>query len=428
MGARAPSGTRRQCHLAEPLPPDGARCEHTFVRRRGEHPARRRRLVLRVGRAEGRPAAARSSGDRRLVGRSRCELRGQGVRHPHRDERRAGAQAVPAGDRGRAALLGLQRSQQGDVPGLRRHDSRRRGHVDRRGVPRRARHAACLRDAARDRGAAAARRARAGRDPDHGRRRPDEVPRQGRERGGQARRPARRAARGRAGVPPSAPGRAPVGRRAGDRAQAPRARDRDGRPGRGAVGGRARAAARARPRAVTCTRSPTTATPGRSQIGRRRRSIGAQRALGRSPTSPAAIDAALVTLVDRVTRRMRTARRVGRTVVLRLRFDDFSRATRSHTLPRATAGTGTILAAARGLAGRRRAADRAPGPHPRGRGGDQPRRRARRPARPAVRSRCRGRARHGRSTRCARASGRARSRAPCCSAATRDIAMPLLPD
>ncbi len=89
--------------------------------------------------------------------------------------------------------------------------------------------------------------------------------------------------------------------------------------------------------------------PRAVQVGRRRRSIGAQRALGRSPTSAAAIDAALVTLVDRVTRRMRTARRVGRTVVLRLRFDDFSRATRSHTLPRATAGTGTILAAARGL-------------------------------------------------------------------------------
>jgi DNA polymerase-4 len=89
--------------------------------------------------------------------------------------------------------------------------------------------------------------------------------------------------------------------------------------------------------------------PRAVQVGRRRRSIGAQRALGRSPTSAAAIDTALVTLVDRVTRRMRTARRVGRTVVLRLRFDDFSRATRSHTLPRATAGTGTILAAARGL-------------------------------------------------------------------------------
>ena len=46
---------------------------------------------------------------------------------------------------------------------------------------------------------------------------------------------------------------------------------------------------------------------------------------------------------------MRAAGRVGRTVVLRLRFDDFSRATRSHTLPRATAHTQTILATVRGL-------------------------------------------------------------------------------
>jgi DNA polymerase-4 len=89
--------------------------------------------------------------------------------------------------------------------------------------------------------------------------------------------------------------------------------------------------------------------PRRVQIGRRRRSIGSQRALGRSPKSQAAVDAALVALVDRVTRRMRFAERVGRTVVLRLRFDDFSRATRSHTLPRATAHTGTVLATAREL-------------------------------------------------------------------------------
>ena len=57
----------------------------------------------------------------------------------------------------------------------------------------------------------------------------------------------------------------------------------------------------------------------------------------------------MIGLVDRVTRRMRAAGRVGRTVVLRLRFDDFSRATRSHTLPRPTAQTHTILATARGL-------------------------------------------------------------------------------
>jgi DNA polymerase-4 len=82
---------------------------------------------------------------------------------------------------------------------------------------------------------------------------------------------------------------------------------------------------------------------------RRRRSMGAQRALGRSPRSAGDIDATLVALVDRVTRRMRAAGRSGRTVVLRLRFDDFSRATRSHTLPQPTAHTQTILDIARGL-------------------------------------------------------------------------------
>jgi DNA polymerase-4 len=85
------------------------------------------------------------------------------------------------------------------------------------------------------------------------------------------------------------------------------------------------------------------------EVGRRRRSIGSQRALGRGPRSRDEIDAVLVGLVDRVTRRMRAAGRVGRTVVLRLRFDDFSRATRSHTLTQATAHTHTILATARGL-------------------------------------------------------------------------------
>jgi DNA polymerase IV len=82
---------------------------------------------------------------------------------------------------------------------------------------------------------------------------------------------------------------------------------------------------------------------------RGRRSVGSQCALGRSRRSPDAVDAVLLALVDRVTRRMRSARRSGRTVTLRLRFDDFSRATRSHTLPRATAQTDTVLAAARGL-------------------------------------------------------------------------------
>jgi DNA polymerase IV len=85
------------------------------------------------------------------------------------------------------------------------------------------------------------------------------------------------------------------------------------------------------------------------QTRRRRRSIGAQRALGRSRKSADEIDAALLGLVERVTRRMRAAGRVGRTVVLRLRFDDFSRATRSGTLKHSTCETRTILDVARGL-------------------------------------------------------------------------------
>ena len=85
------------------------------------------------------------------------------------------------------------------------------------------------------------------------------------------------------------------------------------------------------------------------QVRRRRGSIGSQRALGRRPRSHEAVDAVLIGLVDRVCRRLRAAHRVGRTVVLRLRFDDFSRATRSHTLPHATAETWPILATARGL-------------------------------------------------------------------------------
>lgn len=89
----------------------------------------------------------------------------------------------------------------------------------------------------------------------------------------------------------------------------------------------------------------------RVTTGVRRRSVGAQRALGRrgNTMSGAEVDVVVVNLIDRITRRMRAAGRTGRTVVLRLRFDDFGRATRSHTLPRATASTDAILGAARAL-------------------------------------------------------------------------------
>ena len=85
------------------------------------------------------------------------------------------------------------------------------------------------------------------------------------------------------------------------------------------------------------------------QVGRRRRSMGSQRAIGRGSKSAASIDVVLVAIADRLSRRLRAARRVCRTVVLRMRFDDLSRATRSHTLPQPTAQTQTILATAREL-------------------------------------------------------------------------------
>jgi DNA polymerase-4 len=85
------------------------------------------------------------------------------------------------------------------------------------------------------------------------------------------------------------------------------------------------------------------------RVGRRRRSIGSQRALGLRPRSREEIDATLVAIVDRVARRLRKGKRVCRTVVLRLRFRDFTRATRSETMPQATARTQPILETARAL-------------------------------------------------------------------------------
>jgi len=89
--------------------------------------------------------------------------------------------------------------------------------------------------------------------------------------------------------------------------------------------------------------------PRRVRTGRRRGSIGGQRALGRRRRSPAELDTVLVGLIDRVTRRLRRGRRLCRTVVIRMRFDDFSRATRSHTMTEATSETPAILGAAREL-------------------------------------------------------------------------------
>lgn len=89
--------------------------------------------------------------------------------------------------------------------------------------------------------------------------------------------------------------------------------------------------------------------PRRVETGRRRRSIGSQRALGRRPKSEADIEATVVAIVERLGKRLRAAQRLCRTVVLRLRFDDFSRATRSRSLVEPTDRTDIIMSSARGL-------------------------------------------------------------------------------
>ncbi|MET0418153.1 MAG: DNA polymerase IV, partial [Actinoplanes sp.] len=76
--------------------------------------------------------------------------------------------------------------------------------------------------------------------------------------------------------------------------------------------------------------------PRRVRVGHRRGSIGSQCALGRRRRPFAEIEATLDAVVDRVTKRMRKAGRAGRTVTLRMRFDDFTRATRSRSLLTAT--------------------------------------------------------------------------------------------
>jgi DNA polymerase-4 len=82
---------------------------------------------------------------------------------------------------------------------------------------------------------------------------------------------------------------------------------------------------------------------------RRRGSIGSQRALGRRPRTPEELDLMLTQIVDRLARRLRDGDRACRTVVLRLRFGDFAKATRSHTVGAPTDRTAVLLAVAQGL-------------------------------------------------------------------------------
>lgn len=84
-------------------------------------------------------------------------------------------------------------------------------------------------------------------------------------------------------------------------------------------------------------------------IARRRSSIGSQRALGTRPRTPEELDVILTQILDGLSRRLRDRDRVCRTVVLRLRFGDFAKATRSRSLRTPTARTSVLLALARGL-------------------------------------------------------------------------------
>lgn len=89
--------------------------------------------------------------------------------------------------------------------------------------------------------------------------------------------------------------------------------------------------------------------PRSVETGRRRKSIGAQRALGRRIKDESEVETTLIAIVDGLGKRLRGADRLCRTVVLRLRFDDYERVTRSRSLSEPTDSTATILATSRGL-------------------------------------------------------------------------------
>ena len=281
----------------------------TCVRgRRGHHPPRRPGRVLRLGRAARRP---RLRGRPVIVGggvvlAASYEAKAFGVRTAMGGA--PGAAAVPAGDRGRAADVGLHRGEQGGVRGVRGHHAAGRGAVDRRGLPRRRRAAAGVGHADGDRRAGSARRARAGRAPDHG-----------------------RAWRGRSSWPRSPAGwpsptvcwwcrptassssctRCPVERLWGVGPVTPgKLQDRghhDRRRGRPLAEAALVVDPRARRPAATSTRSPTTATP--AGAGRPPAALDRLAARARPwRRSPAASTPCWSALVDRVTRRMRGGR------------------------------------------------------------------------------------------------------------------------
>ena len=243
-----PLRRRRQRAGAPAVPPPGLRAlarapvvralvMRTYVRGgSGHHPPRRPGRVLRVGRAAGRPAPARATGDRRrgVVLAASYEAKARGVRTAMGGRRalRLCPDAVVVPPRMEAyseaskAVFRVFEDTTPLVEGL----SIDEAFLDTRGMERLAG------QPGRDRRPAPPRGQGAGRPADHRRGGADEVPRQGRERRGEARRPAPRPARPRARLPPPAPGRAALGRRPGDGRSAAPARDHDRRAGRGVPG------------------------------------------------------------------------------------------------------------------------------------------------------------------------------------------------
>ena len=360
----------------------------TYVRgRRGDDPPRRRRRVLRVRRAARRPAPARAAGDRRRRCRARGQLRGQGLRRAHGDGRPAGATAVPRGDRRPAAHGRLHRGEQGalrafeDTTPLVEGLSIDEAFLDVRGMERIAgtptEIAVRLRRRAHDeiglpvtvgvaRTKFLAKVASAVAKPDGLLVVPPDA---------------------RARVPAPAADRAGLGHRPGDGGEAPRARHRERRRPRARPGadaacdprprGRApRPRAREQPRPARRASAPP---PPLHRVAARPRTLatavgpGARHRAGRDrrPRHPPAA----------------RGRRVARTVVLRMRFDDFTRATRSHTLPYATARTQAVLVAARELLQASLPLIRAARADPDRPHGREPRRRPAAPARPPARRR-----------------------------------------
>ena len=360
----------------------------TYVRvgRRSEHPACRPGRVLRVGRAAGRSTPARPAGDRRGRGGARLQLRGEGLRRPDRDERRPGAPPVPAGHRRRSPAC--RRTPRPARPSSRSSRTPRHWSRGCRSTRRSSTSAACARSPVRrstspgDFGSevlaqvglpitVGVARTKFLAKVASGVAKPDGLlvvppdreleflhPLAVERLWGVGEVTAEKLRNrglttvGDVAILPEAALIAMLGRASGRHLHA-LAHNRDPRP---------------------------------IEVGRRRRSIGSQRALGRRfPKSTETLDAVLAGLVDRVTRRMRSAGRAGRTVTLRLRFDDFSRATRSHTLPQATGQTRAILITARVAAGGGPADDREAGHHHGRDLGRQPGERVDRPAGAAVR-------------------------------------------